>query len=141
MGFSLDPRLESSSAFVIDWPQAQLRLKDDRRFPWLLLIPRQPGTVEFHDLAPPDYHKLCDELLAATAVMREVAAPEKLNVGMLGNIVAQMHIHIIGRFARDDAWPGNVWGAGEGPPYPAEQLSELVGLYCRAAERLRPGPG
>jgi diadenosine tetraphosphate (Ap4A) HIT family hydrolase len=136
--FTLDQQLADSSALVLDWPLSQLRLKDDRRFPWLLLVPRRPAIAEFTDLDPDDYRLLCAEILAASKLLQEVAAPDKLNVGMLGNIVAQMHVHVIGRFHTDAAWPGNVWAAGDGAPYPAEQLSDLVGLYCRAAEPLTP---
>ena len=93
--FELDPRLEDSSVAVADWPLCHVRLKDDARFHWLLLIPRRAGTVELTDLDEADYGQLCAEMLAATRLVRELARPDKTNVATLGNVVAQMHVHVI----------------------------------------------
>jgi diadenosine tetraphosphate (Ap4A) HIT family hydrolase len=133
--FTLDPRLESSSHLVADWPLCQVRLKDDTRFPWLLLIPRRRDLVELTEMAGDDYAALNTEILRACHLLQTVARPKKLNVATLGNVVAQMHIHVIGRFASDPAWPDAVWGHGNGPAYrPAERAAMIEQL--RAADAI-----
>ena len=129
----LDPRLEESSVPVADWPLAQLRLKDDARFHWLLLIPRRAGVAELTDLDEADYGQLCAEILAATRLVQEVARPDKTNVATLGNVVPQMHVHVIARFRSDPAWPDPVWCHGAGPTLPAHTLAILAERYAKAA--------
>ena len=131
--FVLDPRLEESSVPVADWPLAQLRLKDDARFHWLLLIPRRAGVVELGDLDEADYAQLTAEILAATRLLQEVARPDKTNVATLGNVVPQMHVHVIARFRSDPAWPDPVWCHGGGPSYPPHTLAILAERYAKAA--------
>ena len=129
----LDPRLEESSVPVADWPLAQLRLKDDARFHWLLLIPRRAGVAELTDLDEADYGQLCAEILAATRLLQEIARPDKTNVATLGNVVPQMHVHVIARFRSDPAWPDPVWCHGGGPSYPPHTLAVLAERYAKAA--------
>ncbi len=131
--FTLDPRLEATSHLIADWPLCELRLKDDTRFPWLLLIPRRRELVELTELGPDDYATLNTEILRACHLLQKVARPKKLNVATLGNVVAQMHVHIVGRFASDPAWPDPVWCHGTGPTYtPAERAAMVEQL--RAAD-------
>lgn len=132
-GFELDERIASTSAAVADWPLCHLRLKDDARFPWLLLIPRRVGVVEYADLGGDDYARLGVEVLAATRLVAAVAAPDKVNVAMLGNVVPQMHVHVIGRFRTDPAWPDPVWCHGTGPTHEPEAFARLIGRYAAAA--------
>jgi diadenosine tetraphosphate (Ap4A) HIT family hydrolase len=108
--FALDPRLEADTFEVAALPLCLVRLMNDRRFPWVILVPARPGMVEIHDLAPPDRALLIEEIALVAMAVRELFHPTKLNVGALGNIVAQLHIHVVGRSASDDAWPGPVWG-------------------------------
>jgi diadenosine tetraphosphate (Ap4A) HIT family hydrolase len=131
--FVLDPRIEETSVPVADWPLAQLRLKDDARFHWLLLVPRRPGLVELTELAEEDYLQLNAEVLAANRLLQEVVRPDKINVATLGNVVPQLHVHVVGRFASDPAWPGAVWCHGAGPAYPPHALAILAGRYAKAA--------
>ena len=131
--FVLDPRLEQSSVPVADWPLAQLRLKDDARFHWLLLVPRRADIVELTDLDEADYGQLTAEILSATRLVQEVARPDKTNVATLGNLVPQLHVHVIARFRSDPAWPDPVWGHGSGPPYPPHTLAVLTERYAKAA--------
>ena len=131
--FALDPRIEESSVPVADWPVCQVRLKDDARFHWLLLVPRRPGIVELTDLAEADYEQLCAEMLAATRLVRELARPDKTNVATLGNVVAQLHVHVIARFHSDPAWPDPVWCHGAGPTWPPHALAQLADRYAKAA--------
>ena len=118
-GFSLHPRLAADTHHVGDLPLCSVLLMDDARFPWLILVPRRPGLVEITDLAAGERHDLMDEIALCSAALQRVAAPDKLNVGALGNVVAQLHVHIVGRFASDAAWPDPVWGRGARVPYDA----------------------
>lgn len=111
--FELDSRLEADSIPVMDLQLCTLRLMNDARFPWLLLIPRRPDCVEILDLEPEDQARLWQEILAVSSVLREALKPDKLNVAALGNQVAQLHVHLIARYRHDAAWPGPVWGVGQ----------------------------
>jgi diadenosine tetraphosphate (Ap4A) HIT family hydrolase len=137
-GFALDPRLAAGSAFVTDWPLVQVRLRHDARFPWLLLVPRRAGVSELHDLDTADRAALGAAVLAATRVVQDVAAPDKINVAMLGNVVAQMHVHVVGRRRVDAAWPGTVWAAGEAVAYAPDALAAALAAYRAACARLAP---
>jgi diadenosine tetraphosphate (Ap4A) HIT family hydrolase len=131
--FPLDPRLEETSVPVIDWPLSQLRLKDDARFHWLLLVPRKENVVELTDLAEDEHAQLSAEILAATRLVQEVARPDKVNIAMLGNVVPQMHVHVVGRFTSDPAWPDPIWCHGAGPAFPPHALAMLADRYHKAA--------
>lgn len=114
--FELDARLAADSVPVADLELCSLRLVNDRRFPWLLLIPRRAGCTEVLDLAADDQAQLWQEVLQVAAIMRALTQPDKLNIATLGNQVAQLHIHVIARFRGDVAWPRPVWGVGEAEP-------------------------
>lgn len=111
-GFEADPRLAQDSQLLAQGPLSQLRLMDDLRFPWLVLVPRLPGASEWLDLELPQQHTLLAELNAAAGLLRAWQPCDKLNVGALGNIVRQLHVHLVARNQGDAAWPGPVWGAG-----------------------------
>ena len=111
-GFALDARLAQDSLLLAQGPLSQLRLMDDLRFPWLVLVPRLPDAVEWLDLEPPRQRLLLEELNAAGSVLRRWSPCDKLNIGALGNIVRQLHVHLVARREGDAAWPGPVWGAG-----------------------------
>lgn len=136
-GFMLDPRLAADSVLVADGPLSQLRLMDDSRFPWLLLVPRVTGAVEWVDLDGAAQRLLLAEINQAAGLLRAVAPVHKLNIGALGNVVRQLHVHIVGRQAGDAAWPGPVWGAGAREPYIAERREALL---WSLRERLGTGP-
>jgi diadenosine tetraphosphate (Ap4A) HIT family hydrolase len=136
--FTLDPRIADTTIEVADWPLSHLLLKDDARFHWLLLVPRRPAIRELTDLAPADYAMLSQEILAATRLMLTVSRPDKVNVATLGNLVPQMHVHVVGRFASDAAWPGPVWSAGDGPGFAPHALLSLRDRYAKAAAALEP---
>ncbi|NJC40657.1 diadenosine tetraphosphate (Ap4A) HIT family hydrolase [Brevundimonas alba] len=133
--FKADPTFDPNSIVVCDWPLCQVRLQDDARFPWLILIPRLMGRHEIEDLTPAERALLLDEVVRAGGVVRmlgeAVLRPvQKLNVAALGNITAQLHVHVIGRRHDDGLWPDPVWGRGEALPYGAQVLQE-------AASRIR----
>jgi diadenosine tetraphosphate (Ap4A) HIT family hydrolase len=116
-GFRLAARLEADSLFLTDWPLCQVRLMDDARFPWLILVPRRAGLEEWTDLGAGESAALANEIGKAGNALAAMLKPTKLNVGALGNIVRQMHVHVIARFDTDAAWPGPVWGQGTRVPY------------------------
>ncbi len=134
--FSLDPRLAADTTPVGDLALCSVLLMNDARFPWLILVPRRENVSELTDLTPEDAAALMDEVRIATRVMLALAKPDKVNVGALGNVVAQLHVHVIGRYRSDPAWPGPVWGFGSPKPYPDHAASALVeraaGLFAAA---------
>lgn len=125
-GFALDPRLAADTRPVGDLPLSRVLLMDDARFPWLVLVPRRAGLVELDDLPRDDRITLLDEIDLAGRVLRALAAPDKLNVAALGNVVAQLHVHVVARFRGDAAWPRPVWGVGERAPYPDDAAAERI---------------
>lgn len=115
--FDLDPRLAGDTVVVGDLPLCRVLLMRDARFAWLVLVPRQPGLVEVADLSEADRAVLWREVDMAGAALRAVGRCDKLNIGALGNIVRQLHVHVVARVEGDAAWPGPVWGAGTAEAY------------------------
>lgn len=134
--FTLDPRLDADTILLGDLALSRVLLLNDKRFPWFVLVPRLPDVSELTDLSSADAARLMDETRLAVGVMQALAKPDKVNVGALGNVVAQLHVHVIGRFRSDPAWPGPVWGHGAREPYPAHAVAQLVeraqGLFAAA---------
>lgn len=124
--FSLHPQLAADTILVGDLALSSVLLMDDARFPWFILVPRRPEASEMTDLSDGDAIALMGEIRIATRVMLELAKPDKVNVGALGNVVPQLHVHVVGRFRSDPAWPGPVWGHGSRSPYPAHAAAALA---------------
>lgn len=140
--FQIDPRLQTASSALASLRLCEVRLQDDARWPWLVLIPRKPGARELDHLGPADRALLMDEVVAAGAAVRAMAAAagrpvEKLNVGALGNRVEQLHLHVVGRRTDDPAWPDPVWGFGQATPYADEALSAAAEAAVPAFEGLK----
>jgi diadenosine tetraphosphate (Ap4A) HIT family hydrolase len=138
--FTLDPRLEASSIFLTDLALCQARLQADARWPWIVLIPRRGGLRELEELDPGERNLLTGEIVSAGRAVRAIGevsgrAVEKLNVGALGNVVAQLHIHVVGRRRDDPAWPGPVWGFGAQVGYDSAALESILAVI---GERLKP---
>lgn len=131
-GFTLDPRLAADSRHVAMLPLCELRLMDDDRYAWLVLVPRRAGLVEVSDLAGDAQQQLWREANQASAALRAVAPCDKLNLGALGNIVRQLHLHVVARIEGDAAWPGPVWGSGRAVPYTAEMLAARLAALRQA---------
>ena len=108
--FAVDPVILATTHHVADWPLSRLFLQDDGRYFWCLLVPRREGVIEVADLAPEDQAQLMQEIVRLSNGLRVAEGVEKLNVGALGNMVPQLHVHVIGRRKGDPAWPGPVWG-------------------------------
>jgi diadenosine tetraphosphate (Ap4A) HIT family hydrolase len=138
--FLLDTRLEGDSLPVCELPLCSVRLMRDARFPWLLLVPRRAGAREILDLDEADRLDLMREIALASEALRDSAGTcDKLNVGSLGNMVPQLHVHVIARVVGDAAWPGPVWGSGPAVPWErgkAETLARAVA--ARLADHTPP---
>jgi diadenosine tetraphosphate (Ap4A) HIT family hydrolase len=124
--FSLHPRLAADTAFVADWPLSRVLLMNDARHPWLILVPRRGGAAELFDLDRSDRTVLMEEVSRAARDLKELSRAAKINVGALGNLVPQLHIHVVARSPGDAAWPGPVWGHGTSMPYEAAQRDALI---------------
>jgi len=134
MSFALDPRLAADSIAIGDFELSQLRIMDDARFPWLILVPRIAGARELIDLDEGDRASLLGEVTRVGRALESLLAPDKLNVAALGNVVPQLHVHVIARYANDAAWPQPVWGRGERVAYAPDAREALV---ARLREALR----
>ena len=129
--FKADPAFDAGSVIVFDWPLCQVRLQDDARFPWLILIPRRTGLHELEDLEPEARTSLMEEILRAGDAVRLLGESagrpvQKLNVGAIGNVTAQLHVHVVGRRHDDALWPDPVWGRGPSTAYGASGLQTAI---------------
>ena len=115
--FAVDPVIVSLTRTLADWPLCRVFLYNDSRYQWGLLVPRRPGAVEMCDLSAEDQQQLMAEIVQLSNLIRPLPGVEKLNVGNLGNMVTQLHVHVIGRFKGDPAWPGPVWGHSNPVPW------------------------
>ena len=137
MPFTLHPTLARDTVEVARLPLCRALLMNDRRFPWLILVPEREGAREIHELSPADRAALIEEIAQASEALESLFHPDKLNVGALGNIVPQLHVHVVARAAGDPAWPGPVWGSGAAVPYEERELAEIRAKL--AAELTRTG--
>ncbi|MAJ27059.1 MAG: HIT domain-containing protein [Luminiphilus sp.] len=124
--FKLDRQLEQDTVLVADWHLCQVRLMNDSRYPWVILIPKVEDVSEIHQLADEQQQLLLGESVRLSKALEQLFAPHKLNVAALGNMVRQLHIHHIVRFEDDASFPRPVWGVGDAVPYEAEALNETV---------------
>lgn len=138
--FVLDPAFVATSHAVVDLPLCEARLQDDARYPWLVLIPRMPGLRELEDLSTADRAQLLEETIRAGSAVRRVGATlglavDKLNIGALGNVTAQLHVHVVGRRSEDPAWPGPVWGHSPATAYDAATREAAIAAAREALAR------
>lgn len=126
MTFTLHPRLEADTFFVADWPLCRVLLMNDARYPWLILVPRRDGMVELMDLPAQDRLLLTEEMARAGEILRGRPGVTKVNVGALGNLVPQLHVHILGRHPGDPAWPGPAWGHSPAVSYETAARDALI---------------
>ena len=124
--FELHPRLAADTVFVADWKLSRVLLMNDARYPWLILVPRRTGATEIFDLNPEDREMLVAEIALASERLKHFAHAAKINIGALGNLVPQLHIHVVARNPGDAAWPGPVWGQGTPQTYASDALETLV---------------
>lgn len=126
--FKLHPRLEADTVFVADWALSRVLLMNDSRYLWLVLVPRRVDLGELHDLCIEDRAALIEEVARASACLKSFVGAAKINVGALGNLVAQLHLHVVARQPGDAAWPGPVWGQGQPQEYADPEPAALVAL-------------
>ncbi|KPF81338.1 diadenosine tetraphosphate hydrolase [Brevundimonas sp. AAP58] len=130
-GFRSDPAFDAGSVFALDWPLCHVRVQDDARFPWLILIPRVEGATEIEHLSIEDRARLLEETVRAGQAVRALGETagrpiDKLNVAALGNVTAQLHVHVVGRRRDDPLWPDPVWGRGGAEQYGADELAVVL---------------
>src|ERR1700722_1656114 len=137
--FELDPAFLATSEALPGLALCEARLQLDARFPWIVLIPRIDRAFELEDLSVEERAMLMAEIVAACEAVRAVGAAlgrpvEKLNVGQLGNLTRQLHVHVVGRRADDPCWPGPVWGRGGAETYAADDLEVALAAAAAALE-------
>lgn len=124
--FSVDSRLASDTSEIDDLALCRILLMNDARFPWVILVPKRVGVIEILDLGEFDRTLLMREIAQIAAALRGITDCDKLNVAALGNVVAQLHVHVVARFRHDAAWPRPVWAQGQPQPYEPEAREKLV---------------
>ncbi len=140
--FALAPAFLTTSHPVAALKLCDARLQDDARWPWIVLIPRKVGAREVEHLSPAHRHALMDEMTLAGGAVRAIGAAlgrpvDKLNMGQLGNITPQLHVHVLGRRPDDAAWPAPVWGVGQPIPYESDALARAISAADDILGRLK----
>jgi diadenosine tetraphosphate (Ap4A) HIT family hydrolase len=130
--FVLHERLEADTLFVTDWPLCRVLLLNDSNYPWLVLVPRRHGITEVHELDASDRQILVEEIAQASHKLQNLTGARKMNVAALGNMVPQLHVHVIARFDTDPAWPKPVWGQVPAASYTADAQAEMVAKLKKA---------
>jgi diadenosine tetraphosphate (Ap4A) HIT family hydrolase len=130
----LDQQLKGDTITIGDLPLCRVLLNDDGNYPWLILVPRREDLVELTDLDESGRTALMREIAQVSAALKAYTRCHKLNVAALGNVVAQLHVHIIARFRTDPAWPNPVWGKAKRIPHEKDQRDMLVDAIRRALQ-------
>jgi diadenosine tetraphosphate (Ap4A) HIT family hydrolase len=126
--YALHPQLAADTHPLASFALCDVRLMDDANYPWLVLVPRVPAASELTDLDTDQRHRLTDEIDRVSRALHDGFRPHKLNVAALGNLVPQLHVHVIARQEGDPAWPSPVWGRVSARPYSPERLVETIEL-------------
>ncbi|MBT6578943.1 MAG: HIT domain-containing protein, partial [Cellvibrionales bacterium] len=126
--FTLDPQLQKDTIAIASLPLCELLLMNDANYPWLILVPRREGARELLELSAEDQLQFLAESNAISRLLQTQFSAEKLNIAALGNVVAQLHIHHVARFAGDAVWPKPIWGAMPAVAYQQEALAEVIEL-------------
>lgn len=124
--FHLHPQLEADTTPIADWGFSRVLLANDARFPWLLLVPRRAGLSEIFDLKHAERMVLIEEINRAATNLKTFTNAKKMNVAALGNMVPQLHVHVIARFENDVAWPKPVWSVGAAVAYEQGVKTALI---------------
>lgn len=128
--FKLDERLNHDTYALGDLPLCRVLLMNDNRFPWLILVPRQSGISEVFELDATQQQQLWQEAAQTAEALKRLSGADKMNIATLGNVVSQLHIHVVARRQTDIAWPAPVWGNGQAQPYDKEQIQQLRKQLC-----------
>ena len=124
--FTLDPQLERDTAMVGDLPLSRVLLMNDANFPWLIAVPRHAGAVELFDLDAAERAQLMGELALLAQLLKDLTGCHKINIAAIGNVVSQLHVHVVARRRDDPPWPRPVWGAQPPRPYEAAERDRLI---------------
>jgi diadenosine tetraphosphate (Ap4A) HIT family hydrolase len=124
--------LERESASLGDLPLSRVLLIKDANYPWLMLVPRRPNVTEITELSETDRAQLMSEIALAASALQKLTACDKLNIATLGNIVPQLHVHIVARRKTDVAWPRPVWGYGAPRAYEEAELDRFFRAVAKA---------
>jgi diadenosine tetraphosphate (Ap4A) HIT family hydrolase len=124
--WTLDPQLERDTVAVGDLPGSRVLLMNDSNFPWLIVVPRRAGAVEIFDLDEAERARLMRELALLAQLLRDLTACHKINIAAIGNMVSQLHVHVIARRRDDPVWPRPVWGALPARPYGETERDRLI---------------
>jgi len=135
MSFILHPRLRADTHHLIDAELSQILLMDDARFPWLILVPRRFEMRELIDLEEKDQQQLLAEISHICHTLKELFQPDKLNIAALGNLVPQLHVHVIARYTHDAIWPAPVWGTGQPQKYDAFSLEKRLNILRHSLKK------
>ncbi len=130
--WSLHPQLEADTVAIGDLVLSRVLLSKDGNYPWLILVPRSPGACEIVDLAEPAQTQLMSEIAVASRALKSVTACDKLNVAAIGNVVPQLHVHVVARRRDDPAWPKPIWGAVAPRTYDQAAMDRLVAALRHA---------
>lgn len=122
----IHPQLEADSVPVCDLGLCAIRLMTDANFPWLIMVPKRDGIREIHQLEEVDQQALMREITMVAERLEALTGAEKMNVAALGNMVPQLHVHVIARFSDDAAWPGPIWGVAPHKAYDPAALEDFV---------------
>jgi diadenosine tetraphosphate (Ap4A) HIT family hydrolase len=124
--WTLDPQLERDTVALGDLPLSRVVLMNDANFPWLIAAPRHAGVVEIFDLADSERAQLMSELALLARLLKDLTGCDKINIAAIGNVVSQLHVHVIARRRDDAAWPRPVWGALPARPYGKAERERLI---------------
>lgn len=134
MTFVLHPRLAADTTLIADWPVNRVLLMNDANYPWLILVPRIAGLRDFHDVPQEHEAEFFREINQAARALQSVTGADKMNVAALGNMVPQLHVHVIARFEKDAAWPDPVWGKHDAVPYEDGVAKALIDRFLLATK-------
>lgn len=123
--FALDPRLQQDTLVIGDFPLCRLLLMNDAHYPWFILVPRRDEVSELFQLDGPDQQALWRESVGLAEILKDSFAADKMNLASLGNMVSQLHMHVVVRRREDAAWPAPVWGKFPAQPYSPEQVAAI----------------
>lgn len=124
--FRLHPQLAADTDLVTEGPLSRILLMNDARYPWLILVPRRNGLVDYDDLTQQERETLGFECAETSKILKRLFNANKTNVAMLGNMVPQLHCHVVARFPDDAAWPGPIWGVGQSVAYSEEMANDRL---------------
>jgi len=139
MDFIVHEKLSADTIDIADWPINRVLLMNDANYPWLILVPRYEGLRDFHDVPREQEGLFLTEINHAARTLKAVTGATKMNTAALGNMVPQLHVHVIARFETDPAWPGPVWGQQPPVPYTEKAAELLIQRFLEAATKCEPG--